>query len=83
MITVATDIRGLGAVLYQLLTGVSPFRGEALAGLERAICERDPVPASAAAPDVIVNTIADRSGDSSCDSNFTRNSFTKAVACSV
>lgn len=48
-VTTATDVYGLGVVLYELLTGVRPFEGEALRALERAVLEKVPSPPSAAA----------------------------------
>ncbi len=45
-ITTATDVYGLGAVLYALLAGKAPFEGDSVVDLLRAVKEQPPKPPS-------------------------------------
>lgn len=42
ILTIATDIYGLGAVLYQLLTGQAPFQGNSAPDILRRVMDEDP-----------------------------------------
>jgi HD-like signal output (HDOD) protein len=47
-----SDLFGLGAVLYQCVTGGPPFPGEHMTAVFRAICETEPVPPREYRPDL-------------------------------
>jgi len=48
----ATDVHGLGAILYELLAGDAPFRGESIANALHRVLNENPVSPSELFPDV-------------------------------
>jgi tRNA A-37 threonylcarbamoyl transferase component Bud32 len=51
-VTPRTDVYALGAILYEILAGRPPHRGESLAEIYRRILDEDPAPLQRVNPDV-------------------------------
>lgn len=54
-VNVATDVFGIGATLYYLLTDRPPFRGETFAATLQAVLESDPIPPRTLRPGIPVD----------------------------
>ena len=47
-----TDVYGLGATFYELITGAPPFQGDSPALIYRKVLEEEPTPANERNPEV-------------------------------